>query len=68
MNTRVNSIKMFLDEYKNKSESLKILTQDSYEYYYRELMREYVKLSKHPHAIEQLDMEKTLNNHIKYLY
>ena len=67
MNTRVNSIKQFLDDYKNKSESLKRLTEDSYKYYYRELMKEYIKLSKHPHALEQLDMEKTLNNHIKYL-
>ena len=67
MNTRVNSIKQFLDDYKNKSESLKRLTEDSYKYYYRELMKEYIKLMKHPHALEQLDMEKTLNKHIKYL-
>ena len=67
MNTRVNSIKQFLDDYKNKSESLKILTQDTYKYYYQELIKEYAKLMKHPHALEQLDMEKSLNKHIKYL-
>ena len=67
MNTRVKSIKQFLDDYKNKDESLKRLTQDAYKYYYQELMKEYVKLSKQPHALEQLDMEKSLNKHIKYL-
>ena len=67
MNTRVKSIKQFLDDYKNKDESLKRLTEDSYKYYYQELMKEYIKLMKHPYALEQLDMEKTLNNHIKYL-
>ena len=67
MNTRVKSIKQFLDDYKNKDESLKRLTEDSYKYYYQELMKEYIKLMKHPHALEQLDMEKTLNKHIKYL-
>ena len=69
MNTRVNSIKQFLDEYKNKSESLKILTQDTYKYYYQELIKEYAKLMKHPYALEQLDMEKSLyryEKHIKY--
>ena len=67
MNTRVNSIKMFLDDYKNKSEYLKNLTEGSYKYYYRELMKEYVKLMKHPHALEQLDMEKSLNKYEKYI-
>ena len=69
MNTRVKSIKQFLDDYKNKNEYLKGLTIDTYKYYYRELMKEYVKLMKHPHALEQLDMEKSLNRyekHIKY--
>ena len=71
MNTRVNNIKMFLDEYKNKNEYLKNLTEGSYKYYYKELMKEYVKLMKHPHALEQLDMEKSLNrykNNIKSAY
>ena len=67
MNTRVNSIKMFLDDYKDKSEYLKNLTEGSYKYYYRELMKEYVKLMKHPHALEQLDMEKSLNRYEKYI-
>ena len=67
MNTRVNTIKQFLDDYKDKSEYLKNLTEGSYKYYYRELMKEYVKLMKHPPALEQLDMEKSLNNNIKYL-
>ena len=67
MNTRVNSIKQFLDDYKNKSEYLKNLTEGSYKYYYQELIKEYAKLMKHPHALEQLDMEKSLNKHIKYL-
>ena len=42
MNTRVKSIKQFLDDYKNKDESLKRLTEDSYKYYYQELMKEYI--------------------------
>ena len=69
MNTKIKSLKLFLDEYKNKEEWLKVLTQDAYKYYYQELMNEYIKLSKHPFPNEYIDLKKSLNTyekHIKY--
>ena len=67
MNTKIKSIKDFLDEYKNKTEYLQILLEDTYEYYYKELMNEYIKTSKLPYRLELINIEKELNTYEKHI-
>lgn len=67
MNTKIKSIKDFLDEYKNKTEYLQILLEDTYEYYYKELMNEYIRTSKQPFRLELINMDKDLNTYEKHI-
>ena len=51
---RIQRIKTFLEDYKTLDPNLKNLTKDCYDEYQKELMNEYVKLSKHPFPQEHL--------------
>ena len=54
---RIQSIKRFLDEYESLEPNLKYLVSWSYEYYQKELQKEYLKVSHHPFPDEYLDLD-----------
>ena len=54
---RIQSIKRFLDDYESLEPNLKYLVSWSYDYYQKELQKEYLKVSRHPYPDEYLDLE-----------
>ena len=54
---RIQSIKRFLDDYEFLEPNLKNLVSWSYDYYQKELQKEYLKVSRHPYPDEYLDLE-----------
>ena len=54
---RIQSIKRFLDDYESLEPNLKNLVSWSYDYYQKELQKEYLKVSRHPYPDEYLDLE-----------
>ena len=59
--TRITVLKEFIENYRNISNPfLKEITKTCYDYYYKELMNEYSKLSKHPYPNEYLNINKTI--------
>ena len=63
MNIRIKTIKGFLDSYRELNPYWKSLLEDSYRHYTKELMKEYQRLSKHPHPEEYKEYQKNLNNY-----
>lgn len=53
---RIQSIKRFLDDYESLEPNLKYLVSWSYDYYQKELQKEYLKVSRHPFPDEYLDL------------
>lgn len=51
---RIKRIKNFIEDYKTLDPNIKHLIKDSYEYYQKELMKQYLILSKHPFPQEHL--------------
>ena len=54
---RIQSIKRFLDDYETLDPKLKQLVSWSYDYYQKELQKEYLKVSHHPFPEEYLDLD-----------
>jgi protoheme ferro-lyase len=52
---RIQRIQNFINDYKTLDPYLKNLTQDSYNYYQKELMNQYLLVSKHPLPQEYLN-------------
>ena len=55
---RIQSIKRFLDDYESLEPNLKQLVSWSYDHYQNELLKEYLKVSKHPYPNEYLESPK----------
>jgi hypothetical protein len=55
---RIQRIQTFLDDYKTLNPNLKYLLEGSYEYFQQELIKEYIKVSKHPLPQEYLSQDK----------
>ena len=51
---RIQSIKTFLDDYKDLEPWLQELTREAHHHYQLELMNEYLKLNQHPFPNEYL--------------
>lgn len=51
---RIQNIKTFLHDYKSLNPYLKDLTKEAHHHYQLELIREYLKLSRHPFPSEYL--------------
>ena len=45
---RIQSVKRFLDEYESPEPNLKNLVSWSYDYYQKELQKEYIKIYRQP--------------------
>ena len=54
---RIQSIKRFLDDFESLELNLKNLVSWSYDYYQKELQKEYLKVSRHPFPDENLDLD-----------
>ena len=54
---RIQSIKRFLDDYESLEPNLKNLVSWSYDYYQKELQKEYLKVSRHPFPDEYLELD-----------
>ena len=54
---RIQSIKRFLDEYETLEPNLKNLVSWSYDYYHKELQKEYLEISRHPFPDEYLNLD-----------
>ena len=54
---RIQSIKRFLDDYESLEPNLKNLVSWSYDYYQKELQKEYLKVSRHPFPDEYLKLD-----------
>ena len=54
---RIQSIKRFLDDYESLEPNLKNLVSWSYDYYQKELQKEYLKVSGHPYPDKYLDLD-----------
>ena len=52
---RIQNIKRFLEDYKSLEPNLKNLISWSYDHYQNELLKEYLKVSKHPYPNEHLE-------------
>jgi hypothetical protein len=52
--SRINRIKIFLEDYKLLNPYLKNLTEDGYHHYQMELIQEYIKMNQHPYPNEYL--------------
>ena len=55
---RIQRIQIFLQDYKTLNPYLKSLVKDSQEDYQKELIKEYIKVSKHPYPNEYLSVPK----------
>jgi len=53
---RIQRIQTFLEDYKSLDPYLKDLCKESYKKFQRELMQEYLKVSKHPYQNKYLDI------------
>ena len=53
---RIQSIKRFLDDYESLEPNLKNLVSWSYDYYQKELQKEYLNVSRHPFPDEYLNL------------
>ena len=51
---RIQRIKTFLDDHKGLEPWLQDLTKEAHHHYQLELIREYLKLSRHPYPLEYL--------------
>ena len=51
---RIQRIKTFLEDYESLNPRLRELCEESHHHYQNELIREYVKLGKHPYPNEYL--------------
>ena len=51
---RIQRIQIFLQDYKSLNPYLKSLVKDSQEDYQKELIKEYLKVSRHPYPNEYL--------------
>ena len=54
---RIQSIKRFLDDYESLEPNLKYLVSWSYDYYQKELQKEYLNVSHHPFPDEYLELD-----------
>ena len=54
---RIQSIKRFLDDYESLEPNLKNLVSWSYDYYQKELQKEYLKISRQPYPDEYLYLD-----------
>ena len=52
--TRIQRIQTFLEDYNLLDSNLKNLLKDSKEYYQKELLNKYLKVSRHPYPNEYL--------------
>ena len=52
---RIQQIQEFLEDYKSLEPNLKKLVSWSYDHYQNELLKEYLKVSKHPYPNEYLE-------------
>ena len=55
---RINQINDFIDDYPTKSPFLQHLCEPLLEHYKAELIKEYIKLGKHPYPHEYLGFEE----------
>ncbi len=53
---RIQRIQTFLQDYKSLNPYLKYLIKDSQKNYQKELINEYLKVSRHPYPNEYLDI------------
>jgi len=51
---RIQRIQSYLEDYKSLDPYLKDLTKEVHHHYQRELMNEYLKVSRHPYPAEYL--------------
>ena len=51
---RIQRIQNYLEDYKSLDPYLKDLTKEVHHHYQRELMNEYLKVSRHPYPTEYL--------------
>ena len=54
--TRIQRIQTFLEDYKSLDPYLKDLIKPIYQDYQKELIQEYLKISRHPYPDEGLDL------------
>ena len=54
--TRIQRIKTFLEDYKSRDPYLKDLIKPIYQDYQKELIQEYLKVSRHPYPNECLEI------------
>ena len=52
---RISRIQNFINDYKTLSPFLQEIAKGCYEFYQQELMKEYIRLSKHPYPTEYLN-------------
>jgi hypothetical protein len=52
--SRMNRMKIFIEDYKSLDPYLKILTKEAHHHYQQELVQEYIKVSSHPYPSEYL--------------
>ena len=53
---RIQRIQTFLHDYQDLNPYLKDICRHSYTYYQSELIKEYLKVSRHPHPHEYLEV------------
>ena len=60
----IQRIKEFLHQYRTLNPYMKDLLQSSYDYYQKELIKHYLRLSTHPYPNEMTDENKDINRYI----
>jgi len=56
---KLQRIQYFLIDYHTKSDSIKTITKSCYDYYQELLIKEYLKIAKHPYPTEYVEYLET---------